>query len=463
MTTNQKTALLALEDGTVFRGKSIGAEGETFGEFVFNTGMTGYQEVLTDPSYCGQIVVMTYPEIGIYGVNPEDVESGKVQVAGFVVHRAARGIYNHRATLSFLDYLAQAGIVAIEGVDTRALTRHLRTHGAQRGAISTTDLDPETLIARVRESPQMAGSNLAERVQSQESRIMNHESASQRISESANHALCITHHVSRIVLVDCGYKANMERELSARGATVTVVPYDTDLETVLALKPDGVLVSNGPGDPEPLHATIALMRGLLEQRVPLAGICLGHQLLGLALGGTTYKMRFGHRGANHPVRDFTTGRILITTQNHGFAVDPTSLGISWEPLERESGIMNHESRIGESANEREDESRITNYELRDAEIQNPKSKIQNLTMAEMLPTETLVGESPSGFGPVEVTQLSLNDGTLEGLRLRDYPAFSVQHHPEACPGPHDGQGFFEEFLALVQRDFTAEVAEDAEF
>jgi carbamoyl-phosphate synthase small subunit len=339
-----------------------------------------------------------------------------------VVHRAARGVYNHRATLSFLDYLAQAGIVAIEGVDTRALTRHLRTHGVQRGAISTTDLDPDSLITRVRQSPQMAGSNLAERVQNQrigEIRITNYE-------------LRITHYASRIVLVDCGFKANMERELEARGATVTVVPYDADLEMVLALKPDGVLVSNGPGDPEPLHATIALLRGLLERRVPLAGICLGHQLLGLALGGTTYKMRFGHRGANHPVRDFTTGRILITTQNHGFAVDPESLGIAWTPLERES-------RISESANQREDELRITNYELR-------------ITMAELLPKEILVGESPLGFGPVEVTQLSLNDGTLEGLRLRDYPAFSVQHHPEACPGPHDAQGFFEEFMQMVEQN-----------
>ena len=319
---------LALEDGTVFTGRGVGAAGTVTGEVVFNTAMVGYQEVLTDPSYCGQIVVMTYPEIGIYGVNPEDVESGKVQVAGFVVHRAARGVYNHRATLSFLDYLTQANIVAIEGVDTRALTRHLRTHGAQRGAISTVDLDPESLIARVRQTPQMAGSNLAQFVSTDLADSTDEKFPLKSVQSVEKH----------IVLVDCGFKANMERELIARGAVVTIVPYDADLETVLALKPDGVLVSNGPGDPEPLHATIALMRGLLERRVPLAGICLGHQLLGLALGGKTYKMRFGHRGANHPVKDFTTGRILITTQNHGFAVDPTSLGIAWEPLERESRI-----------------------------------------------------------------------------------------------------------------------------
>ena len=262
MTNNKKPALLALEDGTLFWGTSIGAEGETFGEMVFNTGMTGYQEVLTDLSYCGQIVVMTYPEIGIYGVNPEDVESGKVQVAGFVVHRAARGVYNYRATLSFLDYLAQANIVAIEGVDTRALTRHLRTHGAQRGAISTVDLDPDSLIARVRESPQMAGSNLAKIVTMQDARSKMQEAGGRtQDARGKNPASRILHH---IVLIDCGFKANMERELAARGATVTVVPYDVDLETVLALKPDGVLVSNGPGDPEPLHATIALMLSLIH-------------------------------------------------------------------------------------------------------------------------------------------------------------------------------------------------------
>ncbi len=355
MTTNPKPALLALEDGTLFWGASIGAEGETFGEFVFNTGMTGYQEVLTDPSYCGQIVVMTYPEIGIYGVNPEDVESGKVQVAGFVVHRAARGTYNPLATLSFLDYLTQAGIVAIEGVDTRALTRRLRTHGAQRGALSTTDLDPASLIARVKESPQMAGSALAGQVQGQRVSGSANQRESDRSSDrlrTTDYGLRTTDYGLRIIIVDCGLKANIARELEARGATVTVVPYDADLETVLALKPDGVLVSNGPGDPEPLTPTITLIQGLLKARVPLAGICLGHQLLGLALGGKTYKMRFGHRGVNHPVKDFPTGRILITTQNHGFAVDPASLGIAWTPLEKEAGGEKQEAGSSESADQR---------------------------------------------------------------------------------------------------------------
>ncbi|MBN1877766.1 MAG: carbamoyl phosphate synthase small subunit, partial [Anaerolineae bacterium] len=256
MTNDKKTALLALEDGTVFWGTSIGVEGESFGEMVFNTGMTGYQEVLTDPSYCGQIVVMTYPEIGIYGVNPEDVESGKVQVAGYVVHRAARGSYNQRASLSFLDYLGQARLVAIEGVDTRALTWHLRTHGAQRGAISTTDLDPESLIARVRESPQMAGSNLAQyvtvgKVTNYELRITNSELGAAPESVAAQIQNPKSKIQNHIVVIDCGRKENIVRDLQAHGASVTVVPYDADLDTVLALKPDGVLVSNGPGDPEP--------------------------------------------------------------------------------------------------------------------------------------------------------------------------------------------------------------------
>ncbi|MBN1250049.1 MAG: glutamine-hydrolyzing carbamoyl-phosphate synthase small subunit, partial [Anaerolineae bacterium] len=293
-------ALLVLEDGTLFWGRAIGAVGEAFGEFVFNTGMTGYQEVLTDPSYRGQIVVMTYPEIGIYGVNPEDVESQDVQVAGFVVHRAVRSPFNQRATMAFTDYLAEAGIVAIEGLDTRALTRHLRTHGAMRGAIVTAvdgvQPDPGDVIARVRRSPSMLGANLA-------------EAASTRgvlgYGSEADEAARPLH----IVVVDAGRKENIVRSLAERGAAVTVVPCDLNAEAVLALHPDGVMISNGPGDPEPLETTIALLRDLLARRVPVGGICLGHQLLGLAAGGQTYKMRFGHRGANHPVRDMRTGQI----------------------------------------------------------------------------------------------------------------------------------------------------------
>jgi carbamoyl-phosphate synthase small subunit len=399
-------ALLALEDGRIFRGAGIGAPGECFGELVFNTGMTGYQEVLTDPSYCGQIVVMTYPEIGIYGVNEQDVESPAIQVAGFVVRRAVRESFNVRATASFTDYLAGAGVVAMEGVDTRALTRHIRTAGAMRAAISSLDLDPHSLVARVRQSPEMLGRNLAKEV-GPERAFTPPESA------PGEH---------RVVLVDAGRKEGIVRNLAAQGVVVSPVPYDAGLQEVLALQPDGVLVSNGPGDPAALGSTIRLMRGLLERRVPLAGICLGHQLLGLALGGRTYKMRFGHRGGNHPVRDLTSGRILITTQNHGFAIDPTSLGVTWAPLDAA-------------------------FDPADAAVPLPDP---TATMAELLPREPLMGVSPLGFGPLQVTHLSLNDGTLEGLKLADCPALSVQFHPEAAPGPHDARGFFREFIALME-------------
>ena len=412
-------ALLLLEDGQRFWGRNVGAPGEAFGELVFNTGMTGYQEVLTDPSYRGQIVVMTYPEIGIYGVNDEDVESSQIQVAGFVVHRAVQTPFNYRAVRSFTDYLAEAGIVAIEGVDTRALTRHLRTFGAMRGMIATVSgvevLDPERLLARVLQHPKMGGLNLAAEVTPEGASPL---PASSREGEEERRV--------HIVVIDAGCKDGIVRDLVQYGATVTAVPYDADAATVLALVPDGVLISNGPGDPEPLTDTIRTIQDLLRARVPLAGICLGHQLLGLAAGGQTYKMRFGHRGANHPIKDTCTGEIVITTQNHGFAVDPTSLGIAWAPLDTAFAPVRPELAPGSSAD-------------------------QAATMAEQLPKEPLAGVSPNGFGPIEVTHLSLNDGTVEGLRLLDYPAFSVQFHPEASPGPHDAKGFFAQFMAMVEK------------
>jgi carbamoyl-phosphate synthase small subunit len=411
MICKSKPALLALEDGTLFWGKSVGAPGETFGELVFNTGMTGYQEVLTDPSYCGQIVVMTYPEVGIYGVNPDDVESSQIQVAGYAIHRAVREPYNQRATHSFTDYLDQAGIVAIEGIDTRKLTRHLRTQGAMRGAISALDLDPDSLVQRVRQSPEMLGLNLAQEVSPDDPASLPREGEAK----------------FNVVLVDAGRKENIVRDLIHHGCRVTVVPYDADIETVLALDPDGVFFCNGPGDPDPLHDTIQTMRGVLEREIPLAGICLGHQLLGLALGGQTYKMRFGHRGVNHPVRDFQAERILITTQNHGFAVDPTSLDIPWEPPDAA-------------------------FQPACPEILQGKNLVSEVTMAELLPDEPLVGASPLGFGKVEITHLSLNDGTMEGMRLHDLPAFSVQYHPEAAPGPHDAKPFFDEFVAMMKEN-----------
>ncbi|MGC9468148.1 MAG: glutamine-hydrolyzing carbamoyl-phosphate synthase small subunit [Anaerolineae bacterium] len=409
----QRPALLALEDGTLFRGRSVGAAGQAVGELVFNTGMTGYQEVLTDPSYCGQIVVMTYPEVGIYGVNPSDAESNRVQVAGYVVHRAVRAPFNRRATLSLTDYLQQAGIVAIEGIDTRALTRHLRTRGAMRGGIAVAEsaeaLDSAHLLAVVRAAPRMEGRNLASEV------------TMDRIVPGSDHRAPSSH----IVLIDAGYKAGIVRDLRTLGASVTLVPCDADAETVRSLSPDGVLVSNGPGDPEPLTSTIRLIRELIVASIPVGGICLGHQLLGLAVGGQTYKMRFGHRGANHPVKELRKGQVLITTQNHGFAIDPTSLGIRWAPLD--------------AAFEPVSEMLCPAHDLKPSK-----------TMAELLPAHPLVGASPAGFGPVEVTHLSLNDGTIEGLRLHNYPAISVQFHPEASPGPHDAKGFFKAFMTLVR-------------
>ncbi len=401
-------ALLVLEDGARFQGWGIGAAGESFGELVFNTGMTGYQEVLTDPSYRGQIVVMTYPEIGIYGVNPDDVESARVQAAGFVVHRAVREPFNHRANQSFTGYLREAGIVAIEGVDTRALTRHLRTHGAMRGAIGLTS-DAGDLLARVRQSPEMRGQDLAAEVTPSTMTALNGGDL------SGGH----------IAVLDAGRKEGIVRDLIACGARVTALPYDADTAKVLALGIDAVLISNGPGDPEPLGATIRLIRDLLRARIPVAGICLGHQLLGLAAGGRTYKMRFGHRGVNHPIKDLKAGGIMITTQNHGFAVDPTSLGIGWAPLDAAFVPARPELLVGDPEPQR------------------------STTMAERLPATPLIGESPIGLGPVEVTHLSLNDGTVEGLRLLDYPAFSVQYHPEASPGPHDAKDFFKQFVALT--------------
>lgn len=416
MSAQSKRALLALEDGTHYWGKSVGKAGETFGELVFNTGMTGYQEVLTDPSYREQIVVMTYPEIGIYGVNPKDVESSSIQVAGYVVQRAVRTPSNHQATQSFPEYLGEAGTVAIEGVDTRALTRHLRTQGAMRGAISTEDLDPGHLVARVKQSPSMVGRNLAQEAAIDEIR---------HYGESDGKA--------HIVLIDTGRKQGMIRDLIARGVSVTTVPYTAGLSSVLDRDPDGVLLSNGPGDPEPLDEAVELIRALLERRVPVAGICLGHQLLGLAVGGSTYKMRFGHRGVNHPVKDLDGEQIVITTQNHGFAVDPTSLAIPWVPLD--AAFEPADPAILEA-------------------LDTPKRSMETLaqedvTMAERLPTKPLMGESPLGFGPIIVTHLSLNDGTVEGMRLDNYPAFSVQFHPEAAPGPHDAKPFFDAFLTAM--------------
>jgi len=376
-------ALLALEDGSVFRGESFGASGESFGEAVFNTAMAGYQEVLTDPSYAGQIVAMTSPQQGNYGVNPEDAESQRLQVAGFVVREASRRVSGWRAVRTLGEELEAAGVVGIEGVDTRRLTLRLREHGSMRAAVSTLDLDPASLVARIQGSPGMEGADLAHHVSAAEP---------YRALDVAGAPDASMGRILRVAAYDFGMKRNILKRLAATGCETTVFPAETPAARIEEGRFDGVLLSNGPGDPSATAYGIAAVRSLLG-KVPIFGICLGHQLLGLALGGRTHKMRFGHRGVNHPVRDLRTGVVEITSHNHGFAVDADG----WNRVERE------------------------------------------------LPTAV------TDHGEVELTHWSLNDGTLEGLRCLDVPALSVQYHPEAAPGPHDARYLFGEFRDLMER------------
>lgn len=369
------TAILALEDGTVFEGGSFGAPVERSGEVVFNTAITGYQEIFTDPSYAGQIVVLTYPQIGNYGANAEDSEAGRPYIEGLVVREFSQVTSNWRAEETARQFLCRHGIPVITGVDARALVRRLRTRGVMRGVLSATSSDPRELVAKARGIPSMAGLDLATGVSTPQpyrwQQGVTPCSPSERMGFPAEPRF-------HVVAYDYGIKRNILRRLVQVGCRVTVVPALTPAEEVLAMKPDGVFLSNGPGDPEPLQRPAAIIRRLIG-RVPIFGICLGHQLLGLALGGKTYKLKFGHRGANHPVLNRLTGRVEITSHNHGFAVDPDSL--------------------------------------------NPAD--------------------------VELTHVNLNDHTLEGFRHRREPAFSVQYHPEAAPGPHDSLYLFDEFVRLI--------------
>jgi carbamoyl-phosphate synthase small subunit len=326
MTTRAK---LALEDGSVFAGTSIGAEGEVDGEVCFNTSMTGYQEILTDPSYRGQIVTMTYPQIGNYGVNAEDAESGRPQLAGFVVREHSRTQSNFRSEQSLSEYLRQWNIVAIESIDTRALVRRLRTGGAMKGVLSTTDLDDASLVAKAKASPGLVGRDLVREVLPDQP-FEWHEPLSEwthlngREQGAGSRELNSTGSRPHVVALDYGMKWNIPRHLVDMGCRVTVLPGTAGAEEVLTLEPDGVFLSNGPGDPEPLEYAIGTIRGLLGKR-PIFGICLGHQLLGLACGAKTFKLKFGHRGANHPVQNLQNGAVEITSQNHGFAVDEASM------------------------------------------------------------------------------------------------------------------------------------------
>jgi carbamoyl-phosphate synthase small subunit len=388
-------AILALEDGRVFKGRAAGARTRRGGEVVFNTSITGYQEVFTDPSYSGQIVCLTYPHIGNVGTNLDDEESAKPYIEGLITREFSALASNWRSSETAQAYLERYGVPVIWDVDTRALVRHLRDVGALRGVVATDGTSVEKLIAEARALPTMAGLELASRVTSKKKYEWRRGSIDLDAAQTANAgapAVGKVKHAAdsggelryKVVAYDFGIKQNILRLLVDYGCDVTVVPAQTSAEDVLALKPNGVFLSNGPGDPEPIGYAVANIRKMLG-RVPIFGICLGHQLCGLALGGRTFKLKFGHHGSNHPVQNLRTKKVEITSQNHGFCVDPDSL---------------------------------------------PASE-------------------------VEITHVNLNDHTNEGMRHRSLPLFSVQYHPEASPGPHDARYLFDDFIALMHEDSQA--------
>jgi carbamoyl-phosphate synthase small subunit len=376
-------AILALEDGRIFEGESFGAAGTRVGEVCFNTSMTGYQEVLTDPSYRGQIVAMTYPLIGNYGTNALDQESREPHVRGFVIEELSQAPSNWRSESSLEDYLTRWNVPGVQGIDTRALTRHLRELGAMKACLTSDSLSEKEAVAQANEGEGVIGMDYVREVTTSapyqwdpEDRLSPAWSvASGNEDEVVRQALPRVRH--RVVAYDYGIKENILRRLRQNGFAVTVVPAATAADEVLALNPDGIFLSNGPGDPSAVPYAHESLRALLGKK-PIFGICLGHQILGFAVGGRTFKLKFGHRGGNQPVKDLRTGKVAITSQNHGFAVD-----------------------------------------------------------ADSLPSE------------MEVTHINLNDGTVEGMRHRELPVFSVQYHPEAAPGPHDASYFFSQFAELI--------------
>ena len=392
MTKTRKTAILALENGKIFEGWNFGAEGENTGEVVFNTSMTGYQEILTDPSYHRQIVTMTYPLIGNYGINPEDFESDRPYVSGFVVKEYCPYPSNFRMTETLHDFLARYGIIGIENIDTRELVRIIREKGAMRGVLSTLENDPKSLVEKAKASPMMAGADLASEVTCREPYYVletpqsrkNRENIREIKAYHADFAMVSKEEFDRsgqplIAAFDFGIKYNILRKFIARGYKVAVLPATTTAEKALDLDPDGIFLSNGPGDPDAVRYAIETIRCLLGKK-PVFGICLGHQLLGLALGGKTYKLKFGHRGGNQPVMDTTTAKVEISSQNHGFALLPESMP---------------------------DDDNL-------------------------------------------ITHINLNDNTVEGLESKKFKAFSVQYHPESSPGPHDADYLFDRFIEQLK-------------
>jgi carbamoyl-phosphate synthase small subunit len=388
MTKTSPDAMLVLEDGTTLRGKGFGAYGESFGEMVFNTGMTGYQETLTDPSYCGQIVAMTAPHVGNTGVNDEDPESHRIWVSGYVVREPARIASSWRAQRSLEAELKAQGITGISVPGTRALTMRLREHGAMRAAVSTVEDSQERLLERVLASPGMTGADLARIVTTPRPYTVTPPPG--------------TKTRYRVAAVDLGIKNNTPRNMAQRGMEVKVLPATSTAKDILATDPDGVFFSNGPGDPAAAGYAVGAMRGVLEASIPVFGICFGSQILSRAVGLDTYKLRYGHRGVNQPVMDLSTGRVYITSHNHGFAAAL--------PPEADT------SRAGDE-------------------------------WAHVPPGARKPFGTP--FGAAAVTHVNLNDGVVEGIRLLDKPAFAVQYHPEAAPGPHDAVDLFDQFALLM--------------